>query len=90
MWDYDPCWRVEWFEDGVYKGLMMQVDEYSPLHEKEIFDAYDAKGRKASEYKKTIPARHYFAAIPSENTTDFMVKVTDRFGNVWTETLPLK
>lgn len=90
VWDYDPCWRVEWFEDGVYKGLMMQVDEYSPLHEKEIFDVYDAKGRKASEYKKTIPARHYFAAIPSENTTDFMVKVTDRFGNVWTETLPLK
>jgi hypothetical protein len=40
VWDYDPMWNVEWLEDGKPMGAMNQVEEYSPLHEKELADRY--------------------------------------------------
>lgn len=27
VWDYDPQWKVEWYEDGVHKGKMDQIRE---------------------------------------------------------------
>lgn len=90
VWDYDPCWRVEWYQDGKYMGLMRQVDESSPLHTREIEAAYKALGRSVPDYKRTRIARHYFAGNPSTNAETVQIKVTDRFGNVWTETVSLK
>ena len=90
VWDWDAAWRVEWFEDGVYKGTMTPVEEYSPRHEAALKAKYDALGRTPSEYRRTRKARHYFAADPSADASKVMVKVTDRFGNVFTEELPLK
>ncbi len=90
VWDYDPCWRVEWYQDGEYKGIMYQVDEYSPRHAAALKAKYDALGRTPSEYRLTRKARHYFAADPSSKASKVTVKVTDRFGNVYTEDLLLK
>lgn len=90
VWDYDPAWRVEWYEDGVYMGLMTQVEEYSPLHATDLKATYEKIGREPSEYKLTIKANHYFAAKPSEKAADIKIKVTDRFGNVFTEELPVR
>lgn len=90
VWDYDPCWRIEFFEDGEYMGIMQQVDEYSPLHTRDLEAKYKALGREPSAYRCTMVAKHYFAAEPSEGTREFTVKVTDRFGNVMKETVLLK
>ena len=90
VWDYDSCWRVEWFQDGEYKGLMKQVEEYCPLHEADLKAIYEPQGREPSEYKITIKASHYFAATPSEGASEILIKVTDRFGNIMTQTLSLK
>ena len=90
VWDYDPCWRVEWYEDGEYMGIMTQVYEYSPLHAAELEATYKPRGRKPSDYKRTRAAHHFFAERPSGKTRTFTVKVTDRFGNVFKETISLK
>lgn len=90
VWDYDPCWRVEWYEDGVYMGIMQQVQEYCPAHEAELKAIYEPQGKMPSEYKRTVTASHYFAERPGDGTQEIMVKVTDRFGNVMTEKVLLK
>ena len=88
VWDYDPCWRVEWYQDGNYIGIMKQVKEYSPLHTAELEARY--QGRTVSEYKRTREAGHYFAAKPSSDASEVEIKVTDRFGNVFREKVSLK
>ena len=90
VWDYDPCWRVEWFEDGVYMGIMPQVYEYNPIHTRDLEAKYKPLGRTPSEYRHTRAAKHFFAIEPAEQTKECMIKVTDRFGNVMTETVVLK
>lgn len=90
VWDYDPAWRVEWYENGVYMGLMTQVEEFSPLHAADLKATYEKIGREPSEYKLTMKSRHYFAARPSDKASDIKIKVTDRFGNVFTEELPVR
>lgn len=90
VWDYDPCWRVEWYQDGEYKGIMQRVHEYSPYHERDLKAFYDKLGREPSNYKKTRRADHYFAARPSETAEVVTVKVTTRFGKVLTQVISLK
>lgn len=90
VWDYDPCWRVEWFQNGEYRGIMKQVEEYSPLHTAEIESTYRERDHAMPEHKRTRISRHYFAARPSSKAETVTIKVTDRFGNVWTETISLK
>lgn len=90
IWDYDPAWIVEWYENGEYKGLMTQVEEYSPLHAADLKAKYEKIGKEPSDYKKTAKAKHYFASKPSDKATDIKIKVTDRFGNVFTEELQVR
>jgi hypothetical protein len=90
VWDFDPAWRVEWYQDGEYKGLMEQVEDYSPLHTADLKAVYDRIGQEPSEHKFTIKADHFFAVRPSDKAKTIKIKVTDRFGNVFTEELPLR
>ncbi len=90
VWDSDPCWRIEWFQDGEYKGLMQQVGEYSPLHKAELEAEYKKLGKSIPEYRRSRIVRHFYAATPSEDAKEVKVKVTDRFGNVFEESVLLK
>lgn len=90
VWDYDPCWRVEWYQDGVYMGLLKQVEEYCPLHAADLKAIYDKQGVEPAVHKLTMKASHYFAATPTEGASEILIKVTDRFGNVMNQTLSLK
>ena len=81
VWDWDPQWKVEWYEDGIYMGEMDRVTAKSPLFTKEIIEAY--KGRTISDYKKPAPAQHYFAATPSQYAKKVMISVESRFGKSW-------
>lgn len=81
VWDWDPQWKVEWYEDGRYMGAMDRVTDKSPLYTKEINAAY--KGKTISEYKLPATAQHYFAATPSQYAKKVMVTVESRFGQSW-------
>ncbi|MBQ8422026.1 MAG: calcineurin-like phosphoesterase C-terminal domain-containing protein [Bacteroidales bacterium] len=84
IWDWDPTWKVEWYEDGVAKGAMEeQVIELSPLYIKEINAVYFDKGKKTPGYKKPRRNYHYFAAMPSQYAKNVTITVESRFGQKW-------
>lgn len=72
VWNFDTKWKVEWIEDGVPKGNMVQFTAEDP----------DCTGFKPS-YKRITA--HLFAATPSAGAKSGIVRATDRFGKVYEE-----
>lgn len=85
VWDWDPEWKVEWYEDGQYRGKMDQVEEVSPTFTEEIEAAY--AGQEIPDWKRGSVSRHYFAATPSRYARNVTIAVTSRFGQKWTQTV---
>lgn len=83
VWDWDPAWKVEWFEDGKPMGKMDKVEEYSPLHIAEMKAKYEPLGKEPASWKTTRAGEHYFAATPSQYAKTVTVAVTGRFGQTW-------
>ncbi len=86
VWNYDPKWTVEVTEDG--KSLMVSQlvsGELDPLH----YIAYTTKrfNSNAATTFKTEKNYHMFKVTASSATSTLDIKVTDRFGKVYTETM---
>lgn len=86
VWNWDSKWKVEWFEDGITKGNMEQRVALDPL----AVELY-AGAELPQKHKFVEPtlADHLFFARPSANAKEVEVKVTDRFGSVFTSKLKL-
>ena len=82
-WDWNPGWKVEWYEDGVFKGPMEQVYEYSPAHVVQLHEEYGPKGKTPAKYRRTQISDHYFRATPSQYASRVTVSVEDNFGKSW-------
>ena len=78
IWNYDPEWKVEWYENGVPKGDMTQYNGHDP----EVVD-YILTNKENLRYQwiSTMPTNHLFYAVPSSPDTEITIKVIDRFGN---------
>lgn len=87
VWNYDKGWKVVWYEDGAPKGEMKRYLGYDPLAYENMFgeDVPDEKG--SLEPTRT---EHLFSAKPSAIANEIKVEVTDRFGNVYENTIKLK
>lgn len=83
VWDWDPQWKVEWYEDGKYMGRMDQVEECSPYHIAELKAREQELGKPVPSWKTTRVFGHYFAATPSQYAKTVTVAVTGRFGQSW-------
>ncbi|MBR6547337.1 MAG: calcineurin-like phosphoesterase C-terminal domain-containing protein [Bacteroidales bacterium] len=81
IWDWDPSWKVEWFEDGKPMGKLKPVHEYSPVYVHEINAAFADK--KIPSYKRPKINYHYFAATPSQYAKHVTVSVENPFGKSW-------
>ncbi len=81
VWDWDPSWKVEWFEDGKSMGKLKPVYEYSPVYIREINEAFP--DGNISEHKKAGLNFHYFAATPSQYAKNVTIAVESRFGQKW-------
>ena len=79
IWDYDPQWKVEYFEDGVKICDMERFKAQDPLA-KELY-------KDPSSLKRTwvyaAPTENMFKASISPEAETIEVKVTDRFGRVY-------
>ena len=82
VWDYDDEWSVEISENGT----PLEVDEvgvYDPLH------IYAMTIPRLNKYNTTTFStakwRHFFQATASAPDTPVTVRVTDRYGKVYTE-----
>lgn len=83
VWDYDPEWTVEWYQDAEYMGEMKQVIELSPYYINEIGPVYKWELDKIPGYKLPRPNTHYFVAEPDQYAENVTIVVKDRFGKEW-------
>lgn len=82
IWNWDPEWSLSVTEDGRELGWE-QVVAYDPLH----IIAYTAK-RLDKNSTATFPTQrnnHFFKVRASSPSSTLTIKVTDRFGNTFTE-----
>ena len=86
VWNWDPKWKIEWWEDDAAKGIMEQRIEKDPW----AIELY-AGPELPQKHKFVDPTLtdHLFFAKPSPGVKKITVKATDRFGNVFTENLQL-
>jgi hypothetical protein len=86
VWNWDPTWKVEWYEDNLSKGALAPRTSLDPW----AVELY-AGAEMPKKHKFVDPTRtdHLFYAKPSANAKEIMVKATDRFGNVFTERMKL-
>jgi len=86
VWGYDDKWSVEATENG--KSLSVsRVYGLDPLH----IISYEAlrlnAGKTPTAAFTTEKTAHLFEVTASSATSTLEIKVTDRFGNVYTETM---
>ena len=87
VWDYDPDWKVEWWQDGQYMGDAVKVPDVSPTYIKAINEAFEKSGKEIPRYKRPRRNIHYFAANPtSQYAGKIDFKVTAPDGREWTHT----
>ena len=87
IWDWDPEWKVEWYEDGTHKGKMDRVTDISPAYAEEIATAYE--GKEMVAWMAPNKSSNFFAATPSRYAKNVTVVVESRFGEKWMETFDL-
>lgn len=84
VWNWDNKWKVEWYEDGVLKGEMERRVSLDPWAVELYAGPQLPKKHKFVEPTLTD---HMFFAKPSPEARKITVKATDRFGNVYEETI---
>lgn len=84
VWNYDSSWTISVTEDGKELGIT-PLWAYDPLH----VIAFTAKRMSTSKSPSfcTDSFTHFFKVRASSATSTLSIKVTDRFGNVYTETM---
>lgn len=85
VWDYDPLWKIEVSEGGSPLKVT-QVYERDPLHTI-CYDIPRVKNDLGSitGQNSSIRNSHIFKVTASSATTTLDIKVTNRFGEVFTE-----
>lgn len=78
VWDWDSSYQVKYYEDGVAKGSMEQFDD-------EDQDFISMKNGKGTGYHTL----HLFRTIPGTDTKNIKIEITNRFGEVYSETVSL-
>ena len=87
VFDYDPSWTIEVTENGTALKYE-KVTVKDPLH----LVAYEAKrynenATPTSSFLASKVASHIFRVKASSATSTIEFKITDRFGNVYTESM---
>lgn len=79
IWDWDSACRVVWYQDGQLMGDMEQFTDAD--------ETIAAMKKKRSDAVKTA---HLFRAMPSDKAREVKVEFTNRFGEVYVQTIRLK
>ncbi len=82
VWNWDPAWRIEWYEDGKARGPMKQLTAFDPL----AIELH--KGAELPAKHKWVEPTltdHLFICTPASGAKQVIVKATDRFGKVYQE-----
>lgn len=85
VWDYDKSWKIDVTENGKPLEVSPVYNTYDPLH----IVAYSVPGfnMKSSIQFGTSASTHIYRVQASAPNTTLEIKVTDRFGREYTETM---
>ncbi|MBQ5843890.1 MAG: calcineurin-like phosphoesterase C-terminal domain-containing protein [Alistipes sp.] len=87
VWDYDSKWKIEVYEEGNSKPLAVtRVYDRDPLHTATT-DVILGKVGDLIEDLASIRSSHIWQVITEEDDTDITIKVTNRFGEEFTQTM---
>ena len=87
VWDYDSTWKIEVTEEGNSKPLTVtRVFDRDPLHTATT-DVLLGKAGLLIEEHASVRTAHMWQVITEEDDTDVTIKVTNRFGEEFTQTL---
>ena len=81
IWDYDPLWKVEYFEDGVKVCDMERFKGQDPF----AVECYKDPSTLKRSWVWALPTENLFRARISPDAKSIEVRVTDRFGRVFSE-----
>lgn len=87
VWNHDPSWSISVTENGSPLTVTPLTIAYDPMH----MVAYSATrlehGNNTTSTFVTSKTQHLFRVQASSPTSTLEIRVTDRFGNVYTETM---
>lgn len=87
VWNQDDAWKVEWYEDDVFKGNMRRETDYDA----EVTALLTGPNRPAKyPWARPLLTDHLFFATPSPQAKTVTIEVTDRFGNKYHEKIHLQ
>lgn len=81
VWDYDPQWKVEYFEDGAKVCDMTRFEGRDPL----AMGLYRDPSSLRRGWVCAVLTRNLLKAPLSPDAREIEVRVTDRFGRIYTE-----
>lgn len=81
VWNWDELWKVEWYEDGKRMGEMTQFKGFDPEAKMVCAD----KERVKYDWVAPSKTEHLFRATPKNAQAKIEVRVTDRFGKVYSQ-----
>ncbi len=89
IWNWDPEWRISVKEEGNDNALSVEVCKtYDPLHLISYFTKRLNQNADVDDAFKTRTNNHIFIVKGiSKPDSKLEISVTDRFGNVYTETM---
>lgn len=84
IWNSDATWKVEFFEDGAKTGEMSRIADY----DKAAYTFFKGLGKSEPTAPNTSTTwfrrpDHMYHIKPVNPEAQFMIKATDRFGNVY-------
>lgn len=78
-WGYDSKWKIEWFEDGQYKGEMEQFIGIDPT----VYLLTKDRSKFKYNWIDASPTNHLFKSKINKSAKSISIKVKDRFGNIY-------
>lgn len=81
VWNYDPAWKVQWLEDGKVMGEMTRYSGRDP----EMARLSADKSKLRYSWIGAAVTDHLFRAKPVNPGAKITVRVTDRFGNIYSQ-----
>lgn len=81
VWNWDPAWKIFWYENGKKMGEMEQYSGKDPG----TVDAFSDKDKLDYKWIGAATTNHLFRARPQNSSAEITVEVIDRFGNSYSK-----
>ena len=89
IWNFTPTYwnNPEWYENGVKIGELERIKEHDPAYEELFSTTLNHLKGTSRNYATPVNSDYMFRIKPSDGVRKGEVRVTDNFGNTYTQTI---